>query len=139
MKPLLNLWTYWDFVYENGTNPIADWHRSLSDDSKILLQTILKTNKKTENPIDWIGFRKFLKGKASDWKIWEIGFKADKREYRLIGVFGPNRKQATFLVGCYHKQKVYEPNDCIDTSIKRNKLLNDGRGYRNERKIRLDV
>lgn len=138
MKPPLTLWTYWDFVYENGTNPIADWHKDLSDDAKNLLQEILKTNKKTDNPINWRNFKRFLKGEADKEKIWEIEFKADDIQHRLFGVFGPGRKEATFLIGCYHKQRVYEPHDCIKTAIERNKLSKEGRAGRYERKIRLD-
>lgn len=138
MKPPLELWTYWDFVYENGTNPISQWHKDLSDDAKNLLQEILKTNKKTENHLNWRNLKRFLKGEADEEKIWEIEFKADKLQYRLLGIFSPGR-QAAFLIGCYHKQRVYEPTDCIKTAIKRSRLLKEGGAKRYERKIRLDI
>jgi len=138
IKSPLVPWVYWDFGYKNGTNPIADWHTGLSDDAKNLLHDLLKTNKKTDKPTDWRDL-KFLKGTAKEYKIWELRFKANGVQHRLFGIFGPERKQATFLVGCTHKQKIYNPPDCIETAIARSKLVNEKRWVGHERKIRLDI
>ena len=29
------VWTFYDFVYPNGTNPVEDWYQALSEDSRI--------------------------------------------------------------------------------------------------------
>ena len=69
---------------------------------------------------------------------WELEFISDKRQYRVLGVFGPGRKEATLLVGCYHKQRVYQPPNALDEAVKRNKTLSEGRATRLERQIRTD-
>ena len=139
MKPILIPWTYWDFVYLNGKNDIADWHRELSDDAKNLLQNILKTNKKTEIPINWMNFKRYLSGAARNERIWELWFKADGLQHRLLGIFGREEKNAIFLMGCYHKMRVYTPANAIETAIKRSKLFRAGEANLHERKIRLDI
>jgi hypothetical protein len=133
------LWTFLDFVYENGTNPIADWYRDdLSEDAQLLFNKVLKDCQKTERHKDWIAFKRFLSGKLREDKIWELEFAADKRRYRILGVFGPLRKQATLLIGCYHKMGNYTPTNALETASKRAKLLARKEATCCERKIRSD-
>ena len=97
-----------------------DWYQGLSDEAQIELRTQLKDAQKIENPKDWLCFKKFLVGKLRDYKLWEIEFKCgDNIQYRLIGMFGDERKQAVFVMGCYHKGKVYDPPDALNTAYTR--------------------
>ena len=96
-------WTFWDFQYENGSNPIDDWYQQLSEDATFQLNALLKMNQKIELPMNWQGSRGFLSGKPRKERIWELGFVADRKQYRLMGIFAELRKHAIFLVGCYHK------------------------------------
>ncbi|MCH8039441.1 MAG: type II toxin-antitoxin system RelE/ParE family toxin [Nitrospinae bacterium] len=129
-------WTFRDYV-EGTSTPIEDWYQRLSEDAKFLFQATLKNIRKTENPIQWGGFR-FLKGKLRAEQIWELKFFADKRQYRILGIFGEARKQVVLLMGCYHKQGNYTPTDALDTALKRAKALKERRGGLRERKIRTD-
>ena len=133
------VWTFYDFVYPNGTNPVEDWYQGLSEGTQQMVDTLLKDSHKTELSINWIGFKRFLKGKYKKKRIWELAFRADKRQYRILGVFGKESKQAILLVGCYHKQQVYTPTDALDLAFKRSKALSKGEAKLHERKITKDI
>ena len=133
------IWSFFDFEYPNRTNPIEDWYQGLSDDARMLFDGLLKDNRKTENPINWIGFRHYLKGKLREEKIWELGFYADGRQQRVLCKCGSMRKQAILLIGCYHKDQVYTPVDALETAYKRAKALSEGRANLHEREIKDDI
>jgi len=134
------LWTFLDFTYANGNNPIEEWYTSeLSVESRFMFDDLLKNNSKIKDHLHWIGFRGYLSGKASKEKIWELGFKCDRRQYRLLGVFREGaRKQAVLLIGCYHKNQVYTPANALNTAITRSKAFSEGKASYRERKNRTD-
>lgn len=131
-------WRLFDYVSPGGNNLIEEWLRNESDDTQLAFQALLKNIGKTEKHTEWAGWRGFLRGKPGREGIWELGFKSDGRQYRVFGCFWRERKEATLLVGCYHKGKVYHPADALDSSIKRIRKLRSGEAIRNERKIRTD-
>lgn len=47
-------------------------------------------------------------------------------QHRLLGYFGPNEKEFTFVIACTHKQQRYDPNDAIETAIKRKQQIGKG-------------
>lgn len=51
--------------------------------------------------------------------IYEIRFKAEKKQYRALGFFGPGVSEFTITVWATHKQNIYDPNDAIETANKR--------------------
>jgi len=121
-----------------GGTPIQDWYDGLSDRGQHLLDGILKNNQKIANHLNWTGFRKYLKGgEMKGQGIWELGFFADDRQYRLLGVFD-GAKRAVFLMGCYHKGGNYTPPDALGTALTRKKMLQQGQGKLLERKINID-
>lgn len=132
------LWSFFDFVQE-GKDPIEEWYQSeLSDEARFIFDDLLKNQRKIESLSDWNGF-KFLKGKLQEEKVWQLDFIADKRQYRILGVFGLGPKRAAFLLGCYHKGDNYTPRDALETARKRAKALREGRGELRERKINSDL
>jgi len=133
------VWTFWDFMFLSESNPIEDWRVDLSDEGKLNFNSVLKNIRNTENPIHWTPLKRFLKGKCAKYRIWELEFKADARQYRILGNFGNERKQAVLLVGCYHKTRIYTPPDALDSAFDRAKWLTEGRAKLRERKIRTDI
>jgi hypothetical protein len=134
------VWTFWDFVSLDGSNPIDDWYQSLSEEAMSSFDALLKANQKIKLQIHWLGFKGFLKGaKLQDERIWELQFSADKRQYRVLGKFGDVRKQVILLVGCYHKGNVYTPPDALDLAPKRAKALREGKARIYERKVNNDI
>ena len=134
-------WTFVDCeVIGSGRRPLEDWYQTkLSEHGRFQLDSLLKTNHKTKNHLEWIGFRRFLKGRADAHKIWELGFVADGRQYRVFGIFGKVRRQAILLGGCYHKMGIYNPPNAIGSACKLAAEVREGRVIFHERKIRIDL
>lgn len=135
-SPVPSLWRFCDFVADNGTNPIENWcNKEITEEARNMFNDILKDNSKTDDPINWLSSKK-LKGKYKS--LWEFRFVCNKRQHRVIGEFGPGIKQATLLVGCYHKDNIYTPANALDMAYKRSRNLHRKEGTRNVRKIRMD-
>lgn len=124
----------------NDSNPVEDWRANdLSDEADLDFNAVLKNIHKVENPIHWVPLKRFLKGKYAQYRIWELEFKADDRQYRVLGNFGRERKQAVLLMGCYHKAKVYTPHNALDSAFDRARWLSEGRAKLRERKVKTDL
>jgi hypothetical protein len=134
--PVPSLWQFVDYV--DGINRIEEWFQGLSQEGKDNFETLLKNTQKIESHLQWGGF-KYLKGEPKEERIWQLDFRADKRQYRLLGVFGSVRKQAILILGCYHKGIIYTPSNALDTACKRAKALRDKKATTHERKIRQDI
>jgi transcriptional regulator with XRE-family HTH domain len=115
------VWTFWDYVSPGGNNMIEEWRvRDLSDEGKLMFSKLLKNIRNTENHLNWIGLKRFIKRNRD--RVWELEFFADGRQYRVLGDFA-GEKRAVLLIGCYHKQKVYTPSDALDQAFKRSQLI----------------
>ena len=136
--PASDLWRFWDYVELNDENPIEKWVSELSLEAATMFNDLLRDNHKTELPQRWSGFRGFMEGNLKEERIWELGFKADGRQYRILGKFGNSRKQAILLIGCYHKMTIYHPMNSLKTAYKRSRALSRGEAKIHERKIRTD-
>ncbi len=130
-------WSFHDYV-EGGRNPIEDWYlNDLADGGRFGFDALLKNTAKTENHLQWSGF-KYLKGEPKNYRIWQLDFFADRKQYRILAVFRPG-KQAVLLIGCYHKGKLYTPPKALDTACKRAKALREERAGTRERKIKFNL
>jgi len=78
---------------EGNKNLIQEWLVDLSEEAKDKFDALLKNTRKISNQVQWPGF-KYLKGEAKSERIWQLDFIADKRQYRILGVFGLGTKQA---------------------------------------------
>jgi hypothetical protein len=130
-------WSFRDYV-EGGVNRINEWYDGLSEEARDGFDSLLKNTRKIPNHLQWGGF-KFLKGEAKEERLWQLDFIAEKRQYRLIGVFGIGKKQAALILGCYHKGPVYTPRDAIHTACKRAKALREEKAETHERQITEDI
>jgi phage-related protein len=131
-------WSFFDYG-EDGCNLIEEWYqKDLTEEAQLTFDTLLKNQQKVESILHWTGF-KYLKGKPKEERIWQLDFIADKRQYRLLGVFGEIRKHAVLILGCYHKGDNYTPRDALETARKRAKALREGRAEIYERKIKSDL
>ena len=126
-------WRFFDYAED-----IETWYDGLSEEGQNIFDGILKVNSKTDLPLRWVACE-MLQGACKDQGIWEWRFRADNTQSRLLGVFGEElRKTAIFLIGCTHKQKIYQPHDCLESAIKRAKSIQKGASF-NERKVREDI
>lgn len=129
-------WRFLDYL-EGVNNPIEDWYQGLSEYGQDSFNNLLKANRKADRPDQWLGCE-MMEGECKKHAIWEWRFRADDRQQR-VGIFGKNRKEAIFLIGCTHKQRVYTPQDCLPTAIKRAKECEAGRARTHERQVRQDI
>lgn len=131
-------WGFSDFLYTNGDNPIEEWHSGLSEDARFIFDKILKDCRKTELHTDWVAFKRYLKGKCEKHRIWELEFRSDKRQHRVLCVFDPDvGKRVVLLIGCYHKQSVYTPKNALTEACNRAAIFKRERNSR-ERKVAID-
>jgi len=131
-------WTFFDFL-QGERNLIEEWYKhELSEEAQFIFDSLLKNLCKVESLADCTGF-KFLKGKLQDERIWQLDFIADKRQYRILGVFGLGPKKAALLLGCYHKGDNYTPRDALEMARKRAKALRERKAGLSERKINSDL
>lgn len=133
-------WSYYDYVHLNNTNPIQEWYDDLPEDIQDIFDGLLKINQKTKQPLQWIGFRKYLKGgDLKKYGVWELEFKGeDTLAHRLMGIFD-GAKRAIFLVGCYHKGNNYTPSNALDTAADRAAKYHQKRALIRERKIQTNI
>lgn len=132
------LWNFFDYV-ANGQNLIEEWYqKELSEEAKFAFDALLKSHRKIESCNNWTGF-KYLQGKMKEEGIWQLDFRADKRQYRLLGVFGNFRKTAVLILGCFHKGDNYTPRDAFETARKRAKALREGKAELRERPVKCDL
>jgi hypothetical protein len=117
-------WRFFDYL-ENGKNTINPWYEALSEEAQDVFDSILKQHAKTPLPIHW-GNSKMLQGEYKQERIWEWRFLADGCQQRILGIFGNQRKEAIFLIGCSHKDDVYSPPKCLDMALKRAKDYRKG-------------
>lgn len=135
-------WKFFDYSTVSS-NPIEAWYQELSDEAKFTFDSLLKNIHKVRLFKDWCVYKKHMKGDLQQYKIFELGFRADRREYRVLGIFGEERKQVIFLIGCYHKEGRYSPPNALKTAVQRVKDLREmqkrGEAILNERKIQFDI
>lgn len=137
--PQPETWTFYDWVDRHGANPIDDWLEGESDEVRMVFNSTLKEAQKRKNHLEWLCFKRFIKGKKfEEERIWELQFRANRREYRLLGRFDGQMRAIVFC-GCYHKGSVYTPKDALETALRRAKELAAGKADRRERKIQDDL
>jgi hypothetical protein len=128
-----SVWTFWDYVSPGGNNMIEEWVvQDLSDEGRLMFSKLLNNIRKTENHLNWMGFRRFIKLHKD--RVWELEFSSDGRKYRVLGDFA-GEKQAVLLMGCYHKGGNYTPADAINQAFKRKGLSENGTASFEERRI----
>lgn len=131
------LWEFFDY----GTTErslIDDWLDEQPEGVQDIFEAVFKSNRKIADPKNWQDSRK-MEGKLAKEGIWEYRIQYANVQYRLLGVFGPHKKQAVFLIGCTHKMKIYCPQDCLKTAIKRARAVRRKEATLHERKIQENI
>jgi len=126
-------WSFFDFVYLGGREPIGDWYENeISDRARFSFNALLKNNEKINNHLEWSGVDKQMQGELKGHQVWQWKISGEV-QYRILGVFA-GLKKAVFLMGYHHKGNVYTPSNAIQTTLERTKLLDQGACRLNERK-----
>jgi hypothetical protein len=116
------------YVSPAGNNKIADWYVDLSIQEKADVDAFLRTMRKTG---DWQmpNYRPHLRvvkgAKASQVRgLGELRWITGKKQHRLLGFFGDGVWYA--VLGCTHKQNIYDPSDALATAVKRKNEIQKG-------------
>ena len=125
-------WRFFDYA------GFEEWYWGLSEEGRDTFDSMLKTNWNTPIPKYW-NSSKMLQGEYKQEGLWEWCFFADGCQQRVIGIFGMKRREAIFLLGCTHKQRVYQPTDCLNTALKRAKEVQQGKATLNGRAVRSNL
>lgn len=137
--PVGQVWKFYDWV-QGESNPVDDWYRSeLSDYARSLFDAILKNNSKTESHLQWQTLKMLKGGDPKTEAIWEFKFCADNKQFRVLGIFADERKEALLLIGCYHKQKRYHPPSALETAVRRAREFRQKKAGKRERQIKHNI
>ncbi len=123
----MGYWTIKVFITTRGENEIEAWLNSQGQSVKAKADKIvrhLEIEKEWRRPY----FDKFQDHE----KLHEIRITCFGKEYRLIGCFGPQRRDFTILIGALEKGKgKYEPKAVLETAEQRLTLISH-EGYTDE-------
>jgi hypothetical protein len=108
------------YVSRGGNNKIAEWYSDLSGGEKADADEFLTIMRKVPFA-DWKmnEYRPRLKGKAR--YLGELRWKSENKQHRLIGFFFEGIWYA--VMGCIHKQNIYNPADALVTSERRRREI----------------
>ncbi|MDR3487187.1 MAG: type II toxin-antitoxin system RelE/ParE family toxin [Bradyrhizobium sp.] len=132
--PQSQFWKFFDWV-DGESNPIEEWLDGESDEVRMTFNSTLKDASKRRDHLEWSCYRHKMEGPEG---IHELGFKADRRQYRLLVKFD-GVQQVVILCGCYHKMGRWTPANAPTTAVVRAKALSSGKATRHERQIQVDL
>jgi len=97
------------YVSPAGNNKIADWYGTLLPQERADADEFLKNMRRTT---DWNmpDYRPLRNGKG----LGELRWVSMGKQHRLLGFFMKSEWYA--VVGCTHKQQVYDPHDALETA-----------------------
>lgn len=128
---MLPAWKLTEFEFPaSGRGAIEDWRKGFPQGPfKASLDTFLKTMVKLEQ---W-GPPQFepMTGRLAGFH--ELRWKAGRIQHRIIGELKGN--EFVMLVGCTHKDNVYNPPNSLDTALVRAKQLSNGEAKTREYKV----
>ncbi|HXK28007.1 MAG TPA: hypothetical protein VJ646_07115 [Candidatus Binatia bacterium] len=120
------IWRFRCFVSANGRNVISHWYEDLSPKEQADFDAEIEIWRKQ---VEWDS-RDFERLKGQKYKsLFEHKFKSCGKQHRILGCFGPEPRQYTFLLGCTHKGKIYDPPEAFDTALRRKSQLAQDIGH----------
>jgi len=105
-----------DYKSPAGNNLIAEWYCRISVEARAMFDDLLDVLSKK-------AIWSYPDFKRLDDGLGEIRWKCDKKQYRVIGCSWKEPQGYLLLIGCTHKQDIYDPPDAIGTADKRRRGL----------------
>jgi hypothetical protein len=115
------------YVSPAGNNKIRDWYLGLlvreRSDADEFIATMQKISCESWQMPEYRRQLKPSKGvsKKEIKGLGELRWESEKKQHRLLGFFGNGVWYA--VMGCVHKQQVYDPADAIAIAVKRMKQI----------------
>lgn len=104
------------YVSPAGNNKIAEWYDGLSAQERADTDEFIKDVRKLH---EWkMPHYRGLRG------LGELRWVSERKQHRLIGFL---KKEIWYaVIGCVHKQKIYQPPDALETAERRKKQIENG-------------
>lgn len=109
-------WKLQQYVTSGGRGAIEDWYKKLPPGARADCDTFLKLMVKLKSWEKMPAF-KLLGGGLS-----ELRWKSGGVQYRILG-HRLREHEFLMLIGCTHKQKIYDPPDAFQTAKRRLKEI----------------
>src|SRR5258708_35353023 len=108
------------YVSPAGNNKISDWYSHLLTQEKADADEFLKNMRKTR---DWQmpNYRPRLRDGEG---LGELRWPSENKQHRLLGFFMKGYWYA--VVGCTHKQQIYNPPEALDTGKRYKRQIERG-------------
>lgn len=107
------LWRFEDYLLPSGNNPIEEW---LDDEGPSVEADFDASLKYLSITKVW----SYPEYKPLGSGLGEIRFKTNKVQYRVVGCHGKKGGGLfVLLIGCSHKEGVYQPPNALDTAARR--------------------
>ena len=117
------LWSFEEFQSPSGRNSISDWRRGLSPARRAVMDVFFDRIAKMEK---WpTGMCDPIRGHHPG--CWELRWVAEKVQHRIFGYYSGDRL-FVMLIGCTHKQQVYDPPEAFQTLKDRKRKISQGEG-----------
>jgi hypothetical protein len=114
-------WVFMSFVTDADVDVAEDWDVPKTFEADLAFKELVKTERKIENYLHWASWRHKLNGEAGREGVVELGFKADRRPYRVLSMFNGVRCLVVLCI-CYHKES-WTPKDALKIATIRAKLV----------------
>lgn len=113
----MNLWTFYEWVTGSGRGTITEWYESeLAPEAQQDFDDLLRYLAITPRHLWERPKFSLLTGYPG---IGELRFKANKKQYRPFGFFGPKAGQFTLLIGAQERGGKFVPKDAPKTALER--------------------
>ena len=108
------------YVSPSGSNKISAWYESLVPQERADADEFIKNMRKTR---EWKmpNYRPSLRGYKG---LGELRWESERKQHRLIGYLQGGTFYA--LIGCTHKQQIYDPSEALKTADKRKLQIERG-------------
>ena len=126
-SPMVPPWDFLEYKGPEGNFPVADWWNQLSPRNQVkadlFLQRIM-TSLNTSNQLSKQDFRRLRHKKIS---LWEVRWRGENSIPHRILCDPLAKRSLTFLCGCTHKQRQYDPRNAKETAKTRSNDLRRGK------------
>lgn len=127
---LQRFWRFYDFVDRGGENHIYRWLHEQSPNVRAYFNSLILNLERLDRAFtrpDKVGLLR--KAPCKKEQLIELIGKISDVQYRLIGWYGPERREVTLLIGATERDHTLVPRNACLIAIDRKHLARSGRRY----------
>lgn len=123
-KVIINVWEFREYQSESEKCPVSEWYEELTLDNKVSADRFLEIARKLDQ-LEMPYFKRFR-------ELWEARWSGENGVPHRIFCYISSHGCVTFLCGCTHKGRRYNPTNAYATAIKRRKEIQNGKASTSE-------